>query len=113
MSGRRQLTVSKLLDLYIAIELARLTPVVGGESAVIVDVVAPGFCKSELLTREPGDLWALKALHALTGRTLQEGSKTVVDAVTQGPEAHGQYLDHQKITRFVTSPLPGVNGDDS
>jgi NAD(P)-dependent dehydrogenase (short-subunit alcohol dehydrogenase family) len=98
-------SVSKLLDLYVAIELARPTPAVGGKPAVIVDVVAPGFCKSEVLTREPGDLRVLKALRALTGRTLQEGSKTVVDAATRGSEAHGQYFDHQKITSFVTGPF--------
>jgi hypothetical protein len=35
--------VSKLLDLYVAIELARLIPSIGGRPAVIVDVVALGF----------------------------------------------------------------------
>ncbi|KAE8446825.1 hypothetical protein EG329_011602 [Mollisiaceae sp. DMI_Dod_QoI] len=90
--------VSKLLDSYMAIELASLVPTINSDPAVVVDVVAPGFCKSELLSREPGAPFILKVLQVLTARTLPEGSKTIVDAAVRGKEAHGKYLDHQKIS---------------
>lgn len=92
--------VSKLLDLYVAIELASLT------TSVVVNIVAPGFCKSELLAREPGAPWILTILQALTARSLPEGSKTLVDAAVWGREPHGKYLDHQKLAKFVTGPSP-------
>jgi hypothetical protein len=41
--------------LYVAIELASLT------TSFKVNVVAPEFCKSGLLTREPGAPWVLTA----------------------------------------------------
>ncbi|TVY16007.1 Short chain dehydrogenase sol3 [Lachnellula arida] len=82
---------------YGALEVARCVPVLGGgEPAVVVDVVAPGFCKSELLSREQAPL-VLVAVQSLTGRTVAEGAKTVVDAASRGVDAHGKYLDHQKF----------------
>lgn len=95
--------VTKLFDLYIANELARLTQSVLGEPAVVVDVVTPSFCtsKSELLSRAAGALFILVVLQALTARTVADGSRTIVHAAVYGPEAHGKYLEHQKITRWV------------
>ncbi|CZR61626.1 related to short-chain dehydrogenase [Phialocephala subalpina] len=90
-------SVSKLLDFYLTTEIAKLVPTINGEPAVIVDVVAPGFCKSELLSREPGAPAILVFMQWLTARTLPEGSKTIVDAAVGGKEFHGKYLDHQKI----------------
>jgi retinol dehydrogenase-12 len=98
-------SVSKLLDSYLTIELASLVPIVNGEPAVIVDVLTPGFCKSDLMNREPGVPFILVALLALTGRTPAEGSKAIVDAAVRGKEAHGKYFEHQKITTFVLQIL--------
>lgn len=97
-------SVSKLLDAYLTIELASIVPVVDGEPAVIVDSLTPGFCKSDLMTREPGVPFIMVALLALTGRTPVEGSKAVVDAAVRGKEAHGKYFEHQKITTLVFEP---------
>ncbi|KAJ5719425.1 NAD(P)-binding protein [Penicillium malachiteum] len=45
--------ITKPIDLFIVIELARLVPRDNlGNPLVIVNTVAPGFCKSDLLTRE-------------------------------------------------------------
>ncbi|KAH9206312.1 putative short-chain dehydrogenase [Leptodontidium sp. 2 PMI_412] len=93
-------SVSKLLVQYVVDAVARLTPKIGGEPAVIVDIVAPGFCKSNL--REDGDVFILKVLQFLMGRTNAERAKCVVDGAIRGPEAHGQYLDHQKIASVGT-----------
>jgi hypothetical protein len=92
---------TKLLGMYAALKLARITPMVDGEPAVVVDIVAPGFCKSELLSREEGAPLLLVAVQSMVGRTLEEGSKTLVDAVLRGPDAHGKFLDHQKVARMA------------
>ena len=47
-------SVSKLFDFYITSGLTSLVPFIAGEPAVIANVVAPGFCKSELMSREEG-----------------------------------------------------------
>lgn len=98
-------SVSKLLDSYLTIELALLVPIVDGEPVVIVDVLTPGFCKSDLINREPGVPFILVALLALTGRTSMEGSKAIVDAAVRGKEGHGKYFEHQKITTLVFQNL--------
>ncbi|TVY22945.1 Short chain dehydrogenase [Lachnellula hyalina] len=90
---------SKLLGMYGAFEVAKCVPMIGDEPAVVVDVVAPGFCKSELLSREQAP-WMLVAVQSLTGRTVAEGAKTVVDAASRGVDAHGKYLDHQKFAKL-------------
>jgi NAD(P)-dependent dehydrogenase (short-subunit alcohol dehydrogenase family) len=94
-------SVSKLFDFYITTKLTSLIPSIEGEPAVIVNVVAPGFCKSELMSREEGAPWALKVMQAITARTTEEGSKTIVDAAVRGKESNGKYLDHQKIVKYV------------
>ena len=89
--------VSKLLTHYMAYEMVRLTPIMNGEPAVIVNIVGPGFCKSELMTHEPGRLYLLEAMQFLTARTSEEGSKTIVDGAARGVESHGEYIEHQKF----------------
>jgi retinol dehydrogenase 12 len=100
-------SASKLLGMYGAFEIAKAVPLIGGEPAVIVDVVAPGFCKSELLSREEAP-FILVAVQSITGRTIAEGAKTTVDAASRGVDAHGRYLDHQKFAKYVL-PLSTEN----
>ncbi|TVY83058.1 Short chain dehydrogenase sol3 [Lachnellula suecica] len=92
---------SKLLNLYVALELARVTPLVDGEPAVVVNVMAPGLCQTELLSREEGAPWVLVLVQSLVGRPIEVGAKTVVDAAARGAEAHGKYYDHQKIGKLA------------
>ncbi|BCS17704.1 uncharacterized protein APUU_10532A [Aspergillus puulaauensis] len=90
--------ITKLLDIYITKELARLAPRdENGDPLVIVNCVAPGFCKSNLLSREENIPLMIKIVQAIVARTIEEGSKTLVHAVTQGPETHGQWLEDQVI----------------
>lgn len=90
--------VTKLMDLFITMQIADLIPRDGlGEPLVIVNAVTPGFCKSDLLTREKAP-WILKLVQALIARTVENGSKTLLHAVTQGVETHGKWLENQAIT---------------
>lgn len=89
--------VTKLMDLFITMELARLVPHdAHAEPLVVVNAVTPGFCKSDLLTREKAP-WILKLVQALIARTVEEGSKTLLHAVTQGSKTHGKWLENQAI----------------
>lgn len=89
--------VTKLFDIYMAMEIARMVPRdESGNPLVIVDSFTPGFCKSDLLTREKAPL-ALRIMQMLFARTIEEGSKTLLHAATQGVEAHGKWLEHQAI----------------
>ncbi|RYP69638.1 hypothetical protein DL771_006002 [Monosporascus sp. 5C6A] len=90
--------VTKLMDIFITIEMARLAPRdERGDPLVVVNAVTPGFCKSDLLTREKAP-WILKLVQALVARTVEEGSKTLLHAATQGVETHGKWLENQAIT---------------
>ncbi|KAJ5709761.1 retinol dehydrogenase 14 [Penicillium malachiteum] len=90
--------VTKLMDLFVTMQIAELVPHDSfGEPLVIVNAVAPGFCKSDLLTRENAP-WILKLVQALFARTVENGSKTLLHAVTQGAESHGKWLENQAIT---------------
>ncbi|KAJ5635348.1 uncharacterized protein N7484_008661 [Penicillium longicatenatum] len=103
--------VTKLMDLFITMQIAELVPRDGlGEPLVIVNAVTPGFCKSDLLTREKAP-WILKLVQALIARTVENGSKTLLHAVTQGAETHGKWLENQAITdpgTIVTSDEAAV-----
>lgn len=90
--------VTKLMDMYIMRQIAHLVPRdAQGDPLVIVNAVTPGFCKSDLLTREKAPL-ILKVVQALIARTIQEGSKTLLHAITQGPDTQGLWLENQVIT---------------
>ncbi|KAJ5537337.1 retinol dehydrogenase 14 [Penicillium frequentans] len=103
--------VTKLMDLYITMQIADLVPRDGlGEPLVIVNAVTPGFCKSDLLTREKAP-WILKLVQALIARTVENGSKTLLHAVTQGVETHGKWLENQAVAdpgTIVTSDEAAV-----
>jgi NAD(P)-dependent dehydrogenase (short-subunit alcohol dehydrogenase family) len=103
--------VTKLMDLFITMQIAESVPRDGlGEPLVIVNAVTPGFCKSDLLTREKAP-WILKLVQALIARTVENGSKTLLHAVTQGAETHGKWLENQAITdpgTIVTSDEAAV-----
>ncbi|KIX03189.1 uncharacterized protein Z518_06741 [Rhinocladiella mackenziei CBS 650.93] len=95
--------LTKLLDIFVTIELAKMmSEDHQGNPPVIVNCVTPGFCKSELLTREPAPL-ILKLLQWATARDVKDGSKALVDAAVRGVETHGQWLENQHITD------PGAN----
>lgn len=89
--------VTKLMDIFITMEIARLVPHdESGNPLVTVNAVTPGFCKSDLLTREKAP-WILKLIQTLIARTVEEGSKTLLHAANQGVGTHGKWLENQVI----------------
>jgi hypothetical protein len=63
----------------------------GGKPDVVVTSVCPGYCKSDL-SRGHNSL-AMKVVRAIANmlflRATEEGSRSLVGAVTLGEEAHG------------------------
>lgn len=89
---------TKLLQLYVAREIACLVTKRYG-SAVVVNSVNPGYCRTELL-REPGMLLAAAdRVFSVFARSPEKGALTIVDAAAKGLESHGCYLDHQNIVQ--------------
>ncbi|KAK4140252.1 uncharacterized protein C8A04DRAFT_40044 [Dichotomopilus funicola] len=81
----------------------RLLPYLPPASEVIVNLVDPGFCKGTQLHREAegfaSAMWAVGK--AVTGRSLEDGAWTYVDAVVaKGEESHGCFLMDWKIFGF-------------
>lgn len=90
--------VSKLFNQWTSIEVAKSVPLDHtGREKVIVTSATPGFCKSELLSREEGAPFLLKAVQAICARTPANGAKAIVDAAVR-QDGHGKWLENQKVT---------------
>ncbi|KAJ5473792.1 hypothetical protein N7475_003358 [Penicillium sp. IBT 31633x] len=93
--------LSKLLEVLLVQELAGR--VRGSE--VIVNMVNPGLCHSQL-GREAGI--SLKLLKLAIARTTEVGSRTLVAGATAGLESHGAYMtdgsaQNSELSQFVRS----------
>lgn len=90
--------VSKLFNQWTNIEVSKLVPLDrAGRERVIVTSATPGFCKSELLSREEGAPWLLKVVQTVSARTPADGAKAIVDAAVR-QDGHGKWLENQKLT---------------
>lgn len=90
--------VSKLLDIYIAREIAKLSPTSvldPTKHMVVVNSLDPGLCMSEL-GRECG--WDMYFLQLAFARSTEKGSRVLVDAASKGEQSHSQYLASCEIT---------------
>ncbi|KAL8678282.1 MAG: hypothetical protein Q9224_000038 [Gallowayella concinna] len=61
---------------------------------VVVNMLNPGLCDSGLF-KQPSKAFKLQI--KLMGRTAEEGSRALVDAVARGKESHGEYLSDCRI----------------
>lgn len=85
--------MSKVLEILYGRELGiRMTE--SKKPPVILTMVDPGLCHSEL-AREAG--WGLYFFKLLFARTTEAGSRTLVAGVTAGADAHGQYMSSSEI----------------
>ena len=97
---------SKLLVVLLARELAiRVSSL--SNNRIIVSIVTPGFCKSQISRNLPlaGRL-SVGLFLALIGRTTEAGSRCLVSAAAAGADTHGQYLDSCRVSEpsaFVLS----------
>jgi len=87
-------SVSKLLGMFVVKQLAAMSPVESG--GVIVNIVAPGLCYSDLHRDFDNILGHI--LLKISARPTEVGARTLVYGASTGPESHGQYLPDCKIT---------------
>ena len=66
-------------------------PKAGSRNRVTINCVAPGWCNTGLFQTDDGGFVGRLGLRLL-GRTPEAGSRTLVHAITAGPESHGKYL---------------------
>ncbi|TVY53494.1 Short chain dehydrogenase sol3 [Lachnellula cervina] len=90
--------LSKLLEVLVVRQIA---PGVEG-SGVILNILNPGLCHSEL-ARDAG--WPLTVMKFFLARTTEVGSRTLVAAAVAGPEAQGKYMHNGKVDESVVSPF--------
>lgn len=88
--------MSKLFIMYVVRELAKLVPMHAGDPAVVVNMVNPGFCWSEL-GRDLGAGYIIALI--LLAKSAEKGSRTIIDAAGRGKESHGKYLSYCRITK--------------
>ncbi|KAF3810854.1 Retinol dehydrogenase 14 [Colletotrichum gloeosporioides] len=89
---------TKLLQILVTRELAaRLEG-----SGVVVNMLQPGMCHSEL-TREDG--WTTSMLKLVLARSTEVGSRTLVAAASTGIESHGIYMRDGEIDNEALSPF--------
>jgi NAD(P)-dependent dehydrogenase (short-subunit alcohol dehydrogenase family) len=94
---------SKLLEVFAVREL--VTHMSSTEPLVVVNMVNPGLCHSELARNAGWGLWLLKLVLA---RTTEVGSRTLVHGASSGKDSHGQYMDDgqvhdDRVSAFVKS----------
>jgi retinol dehydrogenase-12 len=93
VSARYQ--VSKLLEVLYGRELAaRISE--SKKPTVILNLLNPGLCHSELSRNSPFTLTVLKFFLA---RKTEVGSRTLVAAACGGHETHGQYMDDARVSQ--------------
>ena len=96
----RRYPLSKLLEVFYARELATRSRK-SNKPTVIINLVNPGLCHSEL-SREGS--WFVAVLKFFFARTTECGSRTLVQATEAGPESHGQYLSSCHVTPYALRP---------
>lgn len=90
--------VSKLLEV---LTVRQIAPKLQG-SGVIVNMLNPGLCHSEL-AREAG--MALSIMKFFLARSTEVGSRTLVASALAGPESHGKYMDDGVVAEEELSPF--------
>jgi len=88
--------ISKLLEV---LTVRQIAPRLEG-SGVILNMLNPGLCHSEL-ARNSG--WGLAILKFFIARTTEVGSRTLIAAAAAGPESHGQYMNDAAVSQAALS----------
>jgi NAD(P)-dependent dehydrogenase (short-subunit alcohol dehydrogenase family) len=95
---RERYPLSKLLEVLLVQELAGR--VRGSE--IIINMVNPGLCHSQL-GREGG--WSFMLMKLVLARSTEVGSRTLVAGATAGLESHGAYMTDGHVENTALSPF--------
>ncbi|KAM0553994.1 hypothetical protein ACHAPJ_007069 [Fusarium lateritium] len=95
-SSLLQYPTTKLLQIYAIRELASRLPV--AESGVIVNLVNPGLCYSNLDRNAPLMIkTGLAVMRLLLARSTEKGSRNFLHAAFAGPDSHGAYCSECQV----------------
>ncbi|KAK7414071.1 hypothetical protein QQX98_007103 [Neonectria punicea] len=96
VGGLKSYPLSKLLETLAVRQLASLVPL--SRTGVVLNLVCPGFCITELRRNAPADFREfMAAQEAQFGRTAEDGSRTLLHGAVAGKESHGRFLDSCEI----------------
>lgn len=85
--------VSKLMEVLVVREIApRLA-----DSGVILNMLNPGFCHSELVRDSAVAKFFAGLMKILLARTTEVGSRCLVAGAAAGPESHGKYMTDARV----------------
>ncbi|CAJ2507070.1 Uu.00g082560.m01.CDS01 [Anthostomella pinea] len=85
--------VSKMLLLLAVRQLATETNT-SGKPQVVINMLNPGFCRTELWRNTPAAFRWIVDLVGLTARSSEMGSRTLFSAAVAGEETHGRYMSN-------------------
>lgn len=93
---------TKLAETLAVRHLAReLVP--ADKTGVIINLVCPGLCVTNLARNAPQDFTEkLREMHANFGRTAEDGSRTLLHGVVAGVESHGKLLHSCEDGEYVS-----------
>ncbi|CAG8981700.1 hypothetical protein HYALB_00006573 [Hymenoscyphus albidus] len=101
--------LSKIIQVFAIRQLAILADY--NRTGVVVNLVGPGFCKTELSVNSPFVLrMSIKLGNMLIGRTAEMGSRTLLHGAIAGKESHGRYLGNCEV-REDSVPAWMTNAD--
>jgi len=96
--------MTKQLEVYAVRQLASLLPL--SKSSVIINIVSPGLCYSDLDRNASFILkLAMATMRKLLARTSEEGSRNLLQAVFAGPDSHGKFCSECQIKEYVPLSL--------
>jgi retinol dehydrogenase-12 len=92
------------MQIYLVRHLASLYPV--SATNVIINIVNPGFCKTQLSREAEGLIRVQFAMmKLLLGRTAEQGSRNLLFGVCAGEESHGMFLSDCAVKEYVQIPV--------
>ncbi|KAI1273029.1 short-chain dehydrogenase/reductase-like protein [Xylaria sp. FL0933] len=102
---------TKLISLLFARAISDRMRAPGKELAIVLNIVDPGYCQSDLMRERPFPFpvnHIMGLLYWVLARTAEMGSRTYIAAARAGIESHGAYLEDCELSTpsaFVTSPV--------
>lgn len=93
---RHSYSLTKLVEMYAVRAFADTYPV--DKTNVIINMVAPGICSTGLARDTRTFMRAAQGvICAVFARTAEEGSRTILHAVTADESTHGKHLSGCKV----------------
>lgn len=103
----RRYTITKLLEVLAARELARISTL-SEKPPVIINCLTPGACHSDFGRERSGwlKIAAFEIAKFMIARPTEVGSRTLVAGAEAGEESHGEYMANGRVEPYGVLSLP-------